>query len=524
MARIAYLVLAHNRPEELAETVNTLTAQGDYAAVHFDKNAKPELFKVLRTALQDNPNVIFVKRRRCGWGGWSLVGATLEMLRAAEKRFEDATYFFLISGACAPIKSRKQIDEILSNDPRDCIETEDMERSNWIKTGMKRDRFRYRHFFNERTQARWFYWSLKLQRKMRWEREAPSGLEMKIGSQWWCLRRKTVESVLKYIDQNPAVVRFFKSVWIPDECFFQTLVARLVPERERTGQPPTLLMFTDYGVPVVFHSDHISFLKRQPGFFGRKISVHSQTIRTDLNDLYLSGEVSTISKGDPRHHYQLIANAGRVGDRFGKRIWDKSVSVPRDKRLIIVSSKRWDEGDWLRRAVSQTLGIPGVGYLFNTNNAELPDMGGLDEHVDKRARHRRAVIRLLFDIYKSDQLVIGLDPESTEVLNDLALDRNQTIMLYVARDLDEDYFRGHAERTGQIEGDISDQDWASIYRAMQEKHERSVEDLQHPRLFKYGEVRQKDKHKQRVEAVARILGCQAAEAQDILEKSQILKE
>ncbi|MEM9715536.1 MAG: DUF5928 domain-containing protein [Pseudomonadota bacterium] len=524
MARIAYLVLAHNRPLELAETVKTLTVNGDYAVIHFDKNAPQRVYSQLRQDLAVTPNVVFVKRRKCGWGGWSLVGATLDMLETAEASFEDATHFYLISGACAPIKPRGHIDQILKVDPKDHIETADLVRSDWIKTGMRADRFQYRHFFNERTQTSLFYRSLNLQRKWKLARPAPSGLEMKVGSQWWCLRRKTVEAVLEYVKQNPSVVTFFKTTWIPDESFFQTIVARLVPEAERTGRPPTLLMFTDYGLPVVFHSDHVGFLTRQPGFFARKISTHSSTIRSELNDLYLSSQDVQTTNTDPRQHYQLIANAGRTGDRFSQRIWDKSVSVPRDKELIIISAKRWDEGDWLRRAVCDATGIPGVGYLFNTNNAELPDLGGLESHVDKRSHHRRAVVRLLFDIFDTNRLVIGLDPESTEVFDDLAKDRCAVSVIYIDRDLNEAYFKGHAERTGRISQTVSDDDWQEIYRSLKARHERSVEELQHPRLLKYAEIKQQDSDARRAEALASVLDCSAEQAQSIIQTSQILKD
>ena len=160
MARIVYLVLAHNRPVELVSVIETLIAQGDYVSLHFDRNAKKSDYDILRHAFGTNENVAFASRRKCGWGGWSLVGATLDMLRAAEAKFEDATHFYLISGACAPIKSRAEIDKVLTDTDKDFIEAHDLVRSDWIKTGMKEDRFRYRHLFNERNQKTLFYRSL----------------------------------------------------------------------------------------------------------------------------------------------------------------------------------------------------------------------------------------------------------------------------------------------------------------------------------------------------------------------------
>jgi hypothetical protein len=67
---------------------------------------------------------------------------------------------------------------------------------------------------------------------------------------------------------------------IPDELFFQTLVYNLVPRSKIVSRTLTLSQFTDYMVPVVFYSDHIDYLLRQPFFMARKLSPH----RPELHD------------------------------------------------------------------------------------------------------------------------------------------------------------------------------------------------------------------------------------------------
>ncbi|MFD1808258.1 beta-1,6-N-acetylglucosaminyltransferase [Gemmobacter lanyuensis] len=42
---------------------------------------------------------------KCGWGGWSLVDASLEAVKAAVEAFPRATHFYMLSGDCMPIKS-----------------------------------------------------------------------------------------------------------------------------------------------------------------------------------------------------------------------------------------------------------------------------------------------------------------------------------------------------------------------------------------------------------------------------------
>ena len=84
MAKIAFILLCHKDPEAIVRQAQSLTAVGDYIAIHFDRSASPTAYRQIRAALADNPGVVFAKRRvRCGWGEWSLVEATLEALKAA---------------------------------------------------------------------------------------------------------------------------------------------------------------------------------------------------------------------------------------------------------------------------------------------------------------------------------------------------------------------------------------------------------------------------------------------------------
>ena len=51
---------------------------------------------------------------------------------------------------------------------------------------------------------------------------------------------QTVEWILDFTRQRTDVMRFFRSTWIPDETFFQTLVRHLVPESEIETPHPDL--------------------------------------------------------------------------------------------------------------------------------------------------------------------------------------------------------------------------------------------------------------------------------------------
>jgi hypothetical protein len=237
MIRIAFLLLAHQDPDSVISQAESLTSSGDMVVIHFDRRAALGDYRAIRAALRDNPGVAFPKHRRaCGWGDWSLVAATLDMLRCAFENFPAATHFHLISGDCMPIKSSEYVRAYLGREDRDLIETVDFFEGDWIKTGLREERLIYRHWMNERRRPRLFYGSLAVQQRLGLTRRLPEGLQIMIGSQWWCLRRKTVAALLDLIAQRPDLLGFFRRSWIPDETFFQSLVAHLVPRGERLSR------------------------------------------------------------------------------------------------------------------------------------------------------------------------------------------------------------------------------------------------------------------------------------------------
>ncbi|MEM8698713.1 MAG: beta-1,6-N-acetylglucosaminyltransferase, partial [Pseudomonadota bacterium] len=150
MAKIAFLLMAHKGPGDVIAQAKALTAHGDAVVIHYDARAGREGYNEIRTALKGNPNIGFAKRVRGGWGTWSLVQASLNMIRAA-KRFQGITHYYLISGDCYPTKSRSFIERMLAEAPHtDFIEVNDFYSSGWIRTGLRDERLIYRHWFNER--------------------------------------------------------------------------------------------------------------------------------------------------------------------------------------------------------------------------------------------------------------------------------------------------------------------------------------------------------------------------------------
>ena len=449
MAKIAFILLAHKDPDGLIAQAERLTATGDFVAIHFDVNAPAQDYERIKSVLGANPNVTFAARRhRCGWGAWSLVAATLEAVRAAVAAFPTATHFYMLSGDCMPIKSAEYARALLDAEHVDYIESFDFFASDWIKTGMKEDRLIYRHWFNERSQPKRFYMSYEFQKRFGLKRNIPDDIQMMIGSQWWCLRRETIEKVLSFCKQRPDVLRFFSTTWIPDETFFQTIVRHVIPRKEIRSRTLTKIIFTDYGMPVVFYNDHYDMLLRQDFLFARKISPEAKELKERLGALWQAEDQHFAISGEGKSLFEYLTGRGRIGQRFAPRFWEARATLGKQSELLIVVAKKWHIAKRLTAAIRRHTDIPAVEYLFNEKDAGLPDLGGVGTTVAKRERHRRALIRLLMNEFGDTRLVICLDPSAFDLISDFTNDKGQTRVLLIEAELDDAYLRGHIGRVG----------------------------------------------------------------------------
>lgn len=517
MSRIAYILLCHKEPEAIVAQANRLTAAGDYIAIHFDASAEQASFDAIKTALSDNPNVTFARRRiKCGWGAWSLVQATLYSIEAAVEAFPKATHFYMISGDCMPTKSADYIHEFLDAQDADFIESFDFFRSDWIKTGMREERLIYRHFFNERTQKWLFYKSFELQKALGLKRKLPADLRIRIGSQWWCLRRKTVESILDFLKNRPDVLKFFKTTWIPDETFFQTLVGYLIPNKEIRTRTLTFLVFSDYGMPATFYNDHYEFLVGQDSLFARKISAGATSLRQRLGALYNSNRRDFQTSNDGKNLYKFITERGRTGLRFAPRFWELESTIGRDRELFIIVCKKWHVAKRFVEKMRPHAKMPLLEYIFSEDVKELPELGGILSNHQKKARHRRALMRMLYEYYETEKLAICLDPSNIDLIRDFASDRNTTRILEINCEFDDQYILGHARRIGLISDQTAVETLVKLLPSIRNDLKKEIDSIGDLKLEFAYKIDEKGAAQRNAEELSRFADIAVEEALDIV--------
>lgn len=266
---VAYLVLAHKNPSQLARLADALGAGGGRVLVHVDAKTDDAPF---RAALAGRPGVAFAAGRHAvHWGGFGMVRATLELCRAALAG--DAERLVLLSGLDLPLRPVGEIESVLAADV-DRIDLLRLPHAG-LGDGGGLDRIRWLHAVDTMARLRLHPKALALAhaRLLPFSpRRLPDGLTLRMGSQWWALRRGTVERILALLAARPEIERFFAGTRIPDESFFQTLVATVVPEA--AVAPP--LRYMDWSRPMrpwVFRLDDLPALHGCGALFARKFDV-----------------------------------------------------------------------------------------------------------------------------------------------------------------------------------------------------------------------------------------------------------
>ncbi len=522
MAQIAYILLCHKNVTSIIDQARQLTAMGDVMAIHFDARAKSADYDSLREALADNPSVVFAKTRlKCGWGEWSLVQATLHAVEAAVDAFPRATHFYMLSGDCMPIKTAEHAHDYLDQRDLDFVETYDFFQSDWIKTGFKEERLIYRHWFNERSQSKLFYGSYELQKRLKLNRRVPDDLQIMIGSQWWCLRRQTIEAILEFIAERPDVIRFFRTAWIPDETFFQTLVRHLVPEIEIDNRTLTFLMFSDYGMPVTFYNDHYDLLLAQDFLFARKISPAALDLKDRLGELYQKRDVTFRVSDEGRRLFTFLTGRGRIGERFAPRFWEKDSTIGRERSLLIVTCKKWHVAKRLLDRIGSVSNMPTIEYLFDEEATPLPDLGGIQATLAKRTRHRRALMRMLFEYYGTDRLLICLDPANLDLFKDFYLDRSETRLLEIECQYTDEYLEGHAKRVGLAGEHTSPDTFQTLLPTIRNDVFRETELIRDQNFPEFYRIKERASAEENTGPLADFLGLERAKAREIAEASHL---
>lgn len=282
----AVVVLAHDKPRQLRRLIDALDVP---IFLHIDANTPEILHGAMTEGLPSRVRIL--PRLRAGWGAFALVEAELSGYRAALAE-TTAEHVVLLSGADYPLASTADIAAELAAHPgRSFVSFHDFPQLRWGLMGGY-DRFIFWH-------RPWRGRRLWIPVPRPWPRDLrPSG-----GSQSKILARPHIERLLDVLDRRPDILRFFRSVWIPDETLIASILSspKLCPgwAEERTGSSHRFYIdwpgaraknpawLTDADLPALLAAARS---RDEPALFARKFSDDSSFLTARIDEELRTGD------------------------------------------------------------------------------------------------------------------------------------------------------------------------------------------------------------------------------------------
>lgn len=261
----AYLLLTHKDPQQVEDLTRRLLdlSPGSQVVVHHDADSGDPPWRGHPSA-----PIHLVERCRVSWGDWSMIEATLRLIRYAVDRL-DADWFVLLSGEHRPAVVLPQWEASTAASGNDALlaaerlpsrlrfGSTDFDRNQYLA----RSRLHWSLFDRPRNDIahRSMGLLMKLSSRVRpvlsveyihrreaWaigraRRDRPvPGWTFYRGSQWFALNRRAAAAALTI---DPAVAEWFEHGWIPDETYLQTAL-RHVPGLVVADVPTTFVLDT----------------------------------------------------------------------------------------------------------------------------------------------------------------------------------------------------------------------------------------------------------------------------------------
>ena len=428
---IGVVILAHSHLDRTAAVAKHLASEGCAVAIHVDQNARKSAFERLRADVSSEPLIAFCPRFRCEWGRFSLVEAALAGVEVLLREWPTITHATLISGSCLPVRPIAELEAFLAgNRGVDFIESVSLEEEEWVKGGLSIERFTLYFPFSWKRQRRLFDGFVELQRKLGVRRQMPAGLKPYVGSQWWTLSRETLEGIL----QDPMlekIKRFFRSTWIPDESFFQTLARRHGGD-VRSAQL-TFVKFDSDGKPHIFYDDHEEVLLNVDAFFARKIwpgasGLYRRFLSPDLAEVQPATRTA-VGVERALNRATKMRTRGRVGlinqNRYTSRWFEPVFATARSYYVFDGFDRIYP--DFLESMRSDS-GIEMHGYLFAPDRIEFfGDAEVYAGNLTSSVAHRD---------YHPDQFLVNLIWGRRQYLQGFMIDlgREDLINAHILRD------------------------------------------------------------------------------------------
>jgi hypothetical protein len=279
MTRIAYIVSSYKLPGQLERLLRRLAAPGALFVVHVDRKTRQEVYDEMVARTRDL-DVVFLSRHVSHWGGFGHVRATLKGIDHLVSERVPFDYATLLTGQDYPLRSSAGIAAFFAGaGERSFMNHWRLPFAPWGKRGGL-ERIEDWHVITYRR----LHLALPLRRRL------PLGLAPYGGGAYWCLARKLVDYVHGFVHANPAYVRFFEHVFVPDELFFQTIAMNSPLRDSVENENLRYIEWSREPAPAVLVRDDLPALFASSKLFARKFDERVDPLVLDLLDAHIDRE------------------------------------------------------------------------------------------------------------------------------------------------------------------------------------------------------------------------------------------
>lgn len=283
----AYLILCHNRPEQVNTLTDYLSDKGHDVYIHVDASS-PErhLFKSSEHVKIIDPAV------RVEWADWSIMEATLLLMNAAASSGNDYRYVHLLSGQCLPAMSDSRLNTILDEAYAErkqfinCFKLPSEQQ--WGIRGLHRVQVWYPRWMVSKY-SKWHRWFWPYTNKwLRLRMKRPGWFIFQPfygGSQWWSLTLQCIKDILQYHRQHPLHAHFYHHVFCSDELYIQNCMARCGYTPNASNMRYLIWSTIDTTSPVPILMEHWEDVRASGCFFARKFALTPDECREYLSQL-----------------------------------------------------------------------------------------------------------------------------------------------------------------------------------------------------------------------------------------------
>jgi len=270
---VAYIILAHHKPEQVARLVGRLSSSTDVVYVHVDRKSDLASFQEAFAKLP-RPPVVLRRRVRVYWASYSHIKATMLGIRAALRSERRFSHLVLLTGQDYPIRSTAEIQSFFAGAKghsyiswsagagREVHDSERRGNAVWLWSG-------------EMWPLNWWHVSLgdrwwHLQPRVR--RRIPRGLTPHQGLAYWSITPEAAAYCLRSTRRRPTLRWFFNFVFIPDENLFQMLLLAS-PLRDTLVNEDLRHMNWDGYHPKTLRMHDLDSMRASDKLFARKFDI-----------------------------------------------------------------------------------------------------------------------------------------------------------------------------------------------------------------------------------------------------------